>query len=144
MDAVTGDATSRGIDADYVRTVFTDQINATEAIEFTRFGQWKFDESTAPAAAPDLSESRTQIDGYNKSLVEEIALHWNSLHSRRVRAGPVGCDGSRGRRLANLDDLYRQALTSATRSYCPLLEQTRHPPVGQHLAAGLARRAVLE
>lgn len=117
MDAVTGDATARGIDPDYVRTVFTDQINATEAVEFTRFAQWKFDGSTAPGAAPDLSESRTQIDGYNKTLVEEIALHWNSLHSQGC--GQDLADATTAVANArNLDGLYRQALSSATRSYC--------------------------
>ena len=117
LDAVAADATTHGIDQQYVRTVFTDQIAATEGIEYTRFGQWKFDGSTAPTTAPDLSESRAQIDGFNKMLVDEIALHWNSLHS-------IGCAGelstavdvvSNDRRL---DALYRQALTSATGSYC--------------------------
>jgi chorismate mutase len=117
IGAVTADASGRGIDPNYVTDVFTDQINATEAIEYTRFAQWKFDGSTAPPTAPELSESREKIDKYNKMMVEEIALHWNSLHSQ-------GC----GRDLADataavaaaraLDGLYRQALASATRSYC--------------------------
>ena len=117
LDSVAADATAHGIDPQYVRAVFTDQIAATEGIEYTRFGQWKFDGSLAPTTAPNLSESRTQIDGFNKMLVDEIALHWNSLHSQ-------GC----GQDLADattavasdrhLDGLYRQALSSATRSYC--------------------------
>jgi chorismate mutase len=117
LDAVTADATGRGIDPQYVRTVFTDQIDATEGVEYTRFGQWKLGESAAPTTAPDLSASRAQIDGYNSAMVEEIALHWNSLHSQ-------GC----GQDLADaatavvaarqLDELYRQALASATHSYC--------------------------
>jgi chorismate mutase len=117
LDAVAADAANRGIDQQYVRDVFADQIGATEGIEYTRFGQWKFDGSTAPTAAPDLSASRAQIDGLNKSMVEEIALHWNSLHSS-------GCgqdlSDAAGAVIAarQLDDLYRQALTSATRSYC--------------------------
>ena len=106
-----------GIEPGYVRAVFTDQIAATEGIEYTRFGQWKFDEATAPTTAPDLSESRTQIDGFNKTLVEEIALHWNSLHS-------AGCGQDLSDATAavandrHLDGLYRQALSSATQSYC--------------------------
>ncbi len=98
-------------------TVFTDQIDATEGIEFTRFGQWKFDPSTAPTTAPDLSESRSAIDGFNKTMVDEIALQWNSLHgptcSTDLAAATDAVGADRG-----LDPLYRQALSSATRSYC--------------------------
>jgi chorismate mutase len=117
LDSVSADAAARGIDQQYVRTVFTDQIAATEGIEYTRFGQWKFDESTAPAAAPDLTKSRSAIDGFNKKLVEEIALHWNSLHS--AGCGQDLSDATAAVATARqLDGLYRQALTSATQSYC--------------------------
>ena len=43
LDGVGADATAHSIDPQYVRTIFTDQINATEGIEYARFGQWKFD-----------------------------------------------------------------------------------------------------
>ncbi len=119
MAAVGSDATAHGIDAHYVATVFTDQINATEGIEYTRFGQWKFDTSTAPTTAPDLSDSRAAIDGFNKTMVDEIALQWNSLHgptcSDELRAVTDAVGAAR-----RLDPLYRQALSSATRSYCRL------------------------
>jgi chorismate mutase len=117
LDAVAADANAHGIDQQYVRTVFTDQIGATEGVEYTRFGQWKFDPGAAPATAPDLSESRTRIDGFNNAMVDEIALHWNSLHS-------VGCATDLSEATAavaaarQLDPLYRQALDAATRSYC--------------------------
>lgn len=120
LDAVAADAEAHGIDRDYVRTVFTDQIDATEGIEYTRFGQWKFDPATAPAAAPELSESRSQIDGFNKIMVEEIARQWNLLH------GP-SCSSELSNAIeavANtrqLDPLYRHALSAATRSYCRII-----------------------
>ena len=38
------------IDPDYVARVFGDQINATEAIEYSRFADWKLNPSDAPAA----------------------------------------------------------------------------------------------
>ena len=119
MDAVGSDAAAHGIDAQYVATVFTDQINATEAIEFTRFAQWKFDTSTAPTTAPDLSESRSAIDGFNMTMVDEIALQWNSLHSpmcaNELNAATAAVGAAR-----QLDPLYAQALEAATRSYCLL------------------------
>ncbi|WP_006247099.1 chorismate mutase [Mycolicibacterium tusciae] len=117
LDSVAADATAHGIDPQYVREVFTDQIAANEGVQYTRFGQWKFDPGTAPTSAPDLAESRTQINGLNKILVDEIALHWNSLHSQGcaqdladAKAAVVNARG--------LDPLYQQALTSATQSYC--------------------------
>jgi chorismate mutase len=117
LDASAADATAHGIEPGYVRAVFTDQIAANEGIQYTRFGQWKFDPATAPATAPDLAASRAQIDGFNKTLVNEIALHWNSLHSQ-------GCAKDLSDATAaviaarQLDGLYQQALASATRSYC--------------------------
>lgn len=117
LDAVGADATAHGIDPQYVRAIFTDQIDATEGIQYTRFGQWKFDPTTAPTTAPDLTESRSQIDGFNKAMVEEIALQWNSLHGQgctaQLTAAPDTVAADR-----RLDSLYRQALSSATRSYC--------------------------
>lgn len=117
LDNVAADAEARGLDPQYVRTVFADQIDANEGIQYTRFGQWKFDEAGAPTTAPDLSASRTQIDSLNKTTVEEIALHWNSLHTQGCQKdladATVAVTGDR-----HLDPLYTQALNSATRSYC--------------------------
>jgi chorismate mutase len=117
LDAVGADAATHGIDPQYVRTVFTDQINATEAVEYTRFAQWKFDPALAPTTAPDLTESRAAIDGFNKTMVDEIALQWNSLHgpectTELTQATDAVADAR------SLEPLYRQALASATRSYC--------------------------
>jgi chorismate mutase len=117
LDGVGADAAAHGIDPDYVRAIFENQIGATEAVEYTRFGQWKFDPALAPTTAPELTESRSAIDGFNKVMVDELALHWDSLH------GP-GCAAELAEATEtvaasrNLDGLYRQALTSATRSYC--------------------------
>lgn len=117
LDAVGADAVGHHVDPGYVRDIFTDQINVTEAIEYTRFAQWKFDPAGAPSAAPDLASSRTQIDGYNRTVVEQIALHWDSLHSPQcvtdLEAARDSVVAARG-----LDPLYQQALTAATRSYC--------------------------
>ena len=118
LDAVGADARDRGLDPAFVRRAFEDQIHATEGVEYTRFGQWKFDPATAPTAAPDLSESRTAIDGYNRTMVAEMAA------GRDVLAGP-SCAGeladTRAAVVADrrLDPLYARALEVATASYCP-------------------------
>jgi chorismate mutase len=119
LDAVAADATARGVDASYVRTIFTDQIAATEGVEYTLFGQWKFAPSTAPTTAPDLAASRAAIDGFNRTMVEEVALQSNWLRgptcSTELHEATDAVAIARG-----LDPLYRQALSSATRSYCAL------------------------
>jgi chorismate mutase len=117
LAAVTADAVSAGIDADYVKRVFTDQIAATEAVEYGRFSEWKLDPSAAPTAAPDLSASRSAIDALNQTMVAEITSHWQLLRSSECvvdRDDAVAAAAG----AHQLDALYRQALDFATRSYC--------------------------
>lgn len=117
LNAVGAQATASGADPAFVRQVFTDQIHATEGIEYLRFSQWKFDPATAPTTAPDLSESRTAIDGFNRTMVAELASQQGVLR------GP-GCaaavDMARTQVTMNrqLDQLYQQALVAATKNYC--------------------------
>lgn len=117
LDAVSADATSVNVPTDYVARVFTDQINATEAIQYSRFSWWKLDPAAAPASAPDLSSSRALIDGLNHRMVGEIAGQWQVLNSPdcpvRLGAAKTAVAAARG-----LDPLYLQALDAATRSYC--------------------------
>ena len=81
LAAVSTAATGKGVDADYVRRIFTDQIDATEAIEYTRFAQWKLDPGSAQSVAPDLAASRAIIDRLNAEMVEQVAMRWPVLHS---------------------------------------------------------------
>lgn len=117
LRAVTTDAAGRGIDPGYVSQVFTDQINATEAIEYTRFAQWKLDPDGAPTTPPDLAASRDVIDGLNGAMVGQIALHWQLLHSPdcaiRLEDAKAAVAAARG-----LDPFYQQATSYSTRSYC--------------------------
>lgn len=115
--AVTTDAVAAAVDPRYVRQVFTDQIAATEGVEYGRFSQWKLDPAAAPATAPDLSASRSAIDALNKAMVTEIAAQWQVLRSPDCAADrDDAVDAVAGAR--GLDPLYRQALDFATRSYC--------------------------
>ncbi len=114
---VRGEADAARLDADYVARVFADQINATEAIEYSRFAGWKLKPADAPTAAPDLSASRATIDGFNRTMLAQIVARWDLLHSSDC--GPE-LDAARGDviRARALDDLYQQALSLATQSYC--------------------------
>jgi chorismate mutase len=117
LDAVGADAVDRGIDPQSVRTVFADQIHASEGVQYTRFGQWKLDPAAAPTTAPDLAASRTAIDDLNHTMVAEMAQHWDVLR------GPICArDRDDAERAVvarhHMDALHRQALAFATRSYC--------------------------
>ena len=94
------------------------QIDATVAVEYARLAGWKLDPATAPADAPDLAASRATIDALNREMVAEMAGQWPALHAPSCRtdlsAATDAVAQARG-----LDDLYRQALGFATRSYCP-------------------------
>ena len=117
LAAVTADALAVGVPPDYATTVFTDQINATEGVQYSRFSWWKFDPSAAPADAPDLAASRSVIDGLNHEMVTQIGRQWPVLQSPDCAAALSAAKNTvadaRG-----FDALYRQALDAATRSYC--------------------------
>jgi chorismate mutase len=117
LAAVSADARGRGADVDHVRRLFSDQINATEAIEYSRFAQWKLDPKSAPGVAPDLAASRAIIDRLNAEMVDQVALHTPDLRSpdcaRTLDAAKTAVAGARA-----LDPLYQQALTFSTHSYC--------------------------
>ncbi|MUL68255.1 chorismate mutase [Mycobacterium sp. CBMA 234] len=117
LAAVGAQAETVGADPVFVRRVFTDQIHATEGLEYLRFSQWKFDPSAAPTEAPDLSESRTAIDGFNRTMVTELAAQQGVLHSPGCT---VALDTARAEvtQQRQLDPSYQQALTAATRGYC--------------------------
>ncbi|MEE3064478.1 MAG: chorismate mutase [Actinomycetota bacterium] len=114
---LSADAAGEHIDPNYVSRVFGDQINATEAIEHTRFAEWKLDPASAPAGAPDLSVSRSTIDGLNQTMLNQIVVHWDLLHSPAC-APQLHAARAVVTRARLLDRLYQQALALATQSYC--------------------------
>jgi chorismate mutase len=109
--------TSEHVEPEYVARVFGDQINATEAVEYSRFADWKLNPASAPAAAPDLSASRSAIDALNQTMLTQIVANWDLLHSPAcaARLDEARNDVIQARQL---DSLYQQALSLATRSYC--------------------------
>jgi chorismate mutase len=118
LAALRDDAASARIDPDYVIDVFTDQINATEAIEYTRFAQWKLDPAAKlPSDPPDLAASRAAIDTLNHKILSQIALNWSLLHSPTC-AGELADANAVTVQLRHFENLYQRALMTATRSYC--------------------------
>jgi chorismate mutase len=111
------EASAARADPDYVTRVFGDQISATEAIEYNRFADWKLNPADAPTAAPDLSQSRSAIDGLNHTMLTQIVAGWDLLHSPGC-ATDLDAARSDVARARQLDGLYQQALSRATQSYC--------------------------
>ncbi|WP_029106657.1 chorismate mutase [Mycobacterium sp. URHD0025] len=117
IDATRAEAVGRQIDPAYVSDVFRDQIDATVAVEYGLFSQWKLDPATAPVTAPDLAASRSTIDQLNHTIVNEIADRWPALHSQACQADRANAVEAVAT-ARDLDPLYRRALDYATRSYC--------------------------
>ncbi len=117
LETVSTDAETAGVPGDFVTALFIDQINATEAIQYSRFSAWKLDPATAPVSAPDLGASRGLIDGLNGRMVALIAANWPVLGAPDC---PILLDAAQNivTQSRQLDPLFRQALESATRSYC--------------------------
>lgn len=115
--ALRQDAATAHVDPDYVVSVFMDQINATEAIEYTRFAQWKLNPAGVPPAPADLAASRAAIDDLNNKILSQITLNWSLLHEPRC-AAQLAAAKAGAIRVRQFDNLYQQALTTATRSYC--------------------------
>lgn len=117
LATVARQARSFDLPTDFVTRVFTDQINATEAIQYQRFADWKFDPATAPTWAPALGDLRATIDDLNHRMVAEMASEWPVLHSPgcpgELDAATLEVAASR-----RLDALHRHALDVATGSYC--------------------------
>ncbi|MDT5119337.1 MAG: chorismate mutase [Mycobacterium sp.] len=111
------DAAGERIDPTYVTRVFGDQINATEGIEYSRFADWKLNPSSAPADSPDLSASRSTIDGLNQTMLTQIVAHWDLLHSPAC-APQLDAARTAVIRAHQLESLYQHALSLATQSYC--------------------------
>ena len=117
LTAVASAAAAADLDPDHVTRIFTDQIDATEAMEHYRFAQWKLDPAIAPAAAPDLAASRARLDGLNHVMLTQIGLRWQQLQSPQCAAELDEATREISDR-RQFDEFYRQALTAATRDYC--------------------------
>lgn len=117
LSTLREDAASAHVEPDYVARVFSDQIAATEAIEYRRFADWKLDPAAVPPAPADLAASRAAIDALNTKILSHIALNWSLLGSAEC-AGLLQYSRDEVTRLRGLDNLYQRALTTATASYC--------------------------
>lgn len=117
LASVGAEATGQRIDPGYVTRVFRDQINATEAIEYSRFAQWKLNPDAVPTDSPDLSVSRSEINAWNHTMLTQLVTNWEVLHApvcaAQLAIAKAGVVAAR-----RLDSLYQQGIALATQSYC--------------------------
>jgi len=111
------DAAAQNLDPDYVVRVFGDQFDAMDAIEYSRFAEWKLNPGSVPAAPADLSASRSAIDGLNNKILSQIVLNWSLLGSPGC-ASQLKYAKSETVRAHRFATLYQQALSRATESFC--------------------------
>lgn len=117
LAGVAAAAESAGLPSDFATEILTDQINATEAVQYGRFSGWKLNPDGAPNAAPDLSATRTLIDELTLRMVTELADDWPVLSGDSCATALSAAKAAVAER-RGLDGLYREALDAATRSYC--------------------------
>jgi chorismate mutase len=117
IDAVATYAVARSVDPDFVKDVFRDQIDATRTLEHGRIAQWRLNPASVPADVPELSSCRADIDVLNRTMVDEIALRWDSLRSP---ASAPDLEKAKRAVIAarRLDAPSQQALAYATQKYC--------------------------
>jgi len=117
IDTMASAAAAKNIDVEYIKSIFHDQMDATNAIEHARFAYWKLNRGTAPAPDSDLPALRVTIDRLNRIMIAEIGIQWDALRSP---SGASYLDNARNAvvEARRLDALYERALVFATHSYC--------------------------
>lgn len=113
--AMTELGSTKGLPAEWVRSVFTGQIEANKTVQRGLHTWWRFDPAAAPSARPDLGAVRPVIDRVNVAIVDQLALHADTLSS-------PDCASSLSRSVFNavarVDALHQAALVRAAVSLC--------------------------
>ncbi|MFF0456338.1 chorismate mutase [Nocardia africana] len=118
-DAMAAAGTRSGLPQDWVRQVFTGQIEANKTVQYGLLTRWRFDPAAAPAPdASDLAAVRPVIDEVNGEILNQLAAHRAVLSApdcaERLAAAvfPVLTSG-------RVDALHGAALVRATVTLCP-------------------------
>jgi chorismate mutase len=73
LDTAAAKAREQGLDADVVRAVFTDQIQANKVVQYGLYSRWTAHPDQAPTTHPDLAQVRPVLDSITEGLVRELA-----------------------------------------------------------------------
>ncbi|OXR46495.1 Secreted chorismate mutase [Nocardia cerradoensis] len=118
-DAMAAAGTRSGLPQDWVRQVFTGQIEANKTVQYGLLTRWRFDPAAVPASdASDLAAVRPVIDEVNGEILNQLAAHRSVLGApdcaQQLAAAvfPVLTSG-------RVDALHGAALVRATVTLCP-------------------------
>jgi chorismate mutase len=117
LDSVSQLAVERGLDPEYVRTVFRDQIEASKTVQRALFFVWSLPGQAPPSGSPDLGPVRTAINQLNVEIVDQMASQRKLLAVNAclpaVAASTVHTVGAE-----HLDPLHLTGLIQAQVSVC--------------------------
>ncbi|PPJ22442.1 gamma subclass chorismate mutase AroQ [Nocardia nova] len=118
-DAMAAAGTRSGLPQEWVRQVFTGQIEANKTVQYGLLARWRFDPAVAPAPdASDLAAVRPVIDEVNDEILNQLASHRTVLSAPdcaqqlAAAAFPVLTSG-------RVDALHGAALVRAAVTLCP-------------------------
>jgi chorismate mutase len=69
LDRAEAQARGLGLEPSFARDFFRAQVQAGKLVQQTDFDTWQRGDAMPPAAGPDLTALRLQIDGLNRSLL---------------------------------------------------------------------------
>ncbi|MFD0362191.1 gamma subclass chorismate mutase AroQ [Nocardia sp. GCM10030253] len=107
----------RDLPENWIKQVFFGQIEASKIVQRGLVVRWRFDPAAAPAAPPDLSKVRPEIDRLNVDIVDQLAARRDELAARdcaeRLAPSVFGVLSS-----GRVDALHQAALVRAATTLC--------------------------
>ncbi|MCM6776926.1 gamma subclass chorismate mutase AroQ [Nocardia sp. CDC159] len=116
-DAMVEAGAKLGLPGDWVRQVFSGQIEANKMVQRGLLARWRFDPAAAPTSAPNLLAVRPIIDRVNGEILAQLAAHRAELsgpHCAERLATSVFPALTSGR----TDALHQAALVRAGAALC--------------------------
>lgn len=118
-DAMATAGARSGLPQDWVRQVFTGQIEANKTVQYGLLTRWRFDPAAAPApGTSDLAAVRPVIDEVNAEILKQLAEQRAVLEApdctRHLAAAVFPVATAR-----RVDALHGAALVRAAVSLCP-------------------------
>ena len=109
--------TAKGLPADWVRSVFFGQIEANKTVQRGLYAWWNLTPNAAPTTRPDLAAIRPVIDRINAAIVDQLAVHRDTLTGPQCPAA-VADSVLRVTARHRTDLLHQAALVAAATSLC--------------------------
>ena len=106
-----------GIDPAVTVQVFTDQIDANKAVQYTLYAQWSDHPGKAPAVRPDLAQVRPILDQITDELLAQLKAT-QRVRADRACTARMADARHRAERAHALDQVHGKALDRALASLC--------------------------